>query len=34
MFLRIVQQIVLQSDNQDNPDVTAIQINVKEMIEL
>jgi hypothetical protein len=29
-----VQQIVLQSDSQDNPDVTAIHINVKEMIEL
>ena len=33
-MFRIVQQIVLQSDNQEDPDVTAININVKQIIEL
>ena len=31
---RIVQQIVLQSEIQENPDVETIAINVKEIVEL
>ena len=34
LFDRIVQQIVLQSEIQENPDVEAIAINVKEIVEL
>ena len=34
LFDRIVQQIVLQSEMQENPDVEAIAINVKEIIEM
>lgn len=34
LFDRIVQQIVIQSELQENPDVEAIAINVKEIIEM
>merc|ERR1719242_1914026 len=34
LFDRIVQQIVIQSEMQENPDVEAIAINVKEIIEM
>merc|ERR1719195_2154961 len=34
LFDRVVQQIVLQSELQENPDIEAIAINVKEIVEL
>ena len=34
LFDRIVQQIVLQNEAQENPDISAININVKEIVEL
>ncbi|XP_023325482.1 disheveled-associated activator of morphogenesis 1 [Eurytemora carolleeae] len=34
LFDKIVQQIVLQSDQQENPDITPININVNQIIEL
>jgi len=34
LFDRIVQQVVLQNESQENPDIAAISINVKEIIEL
>lgn len=34
MFDRIVQQIVMQSENSNDPDVAPIQINVKEIVHL
>lgn len=34
LFDRIVQQIVLQSENGDNPDIAPLQINVKEIVQL
>ena len=30
----MVQQVVLQSENQEDPDTSAININVKEIIQL
>ncbi|XP_014663901.1 PREDICTED: disheveled-associated activator of morphogenesis 1-like isoform X2 [Priapulus caudatus] len=34
LFDRIVQQIVLQNDNRENPDVEPITINVKEIVQM
>ncbi|XP_076360416.1 disheveled-associated activator of morphogenesis 1-like isoform X3 [Tachypleus tridentatus] len=34
LFDRIVQQIVLQGDNREDPDVTHLQINVKKIVQL
>lgn len=34
LFDRIVQQVVLQNEAQENPDIAAISINVKEIVEL
>ena len=34
LFDRIIQQIVLQNENGENPDVSPLNINVKEIVHL
>jgi dishevelled associated activator of morphogenesis len=34
LFDRITQQIILQSENGDNPDLSPLNINVKEIVHL
>jgi hypothetical protein len=34
LFDRIAQQIILQGENGDNPDLSPLNINVKELVQL